>query len=144
MNISQNCIELIKQFEGFSSNVYLDSAGYKTIGYGHMLKKGEDFIEISVSQAEALLLSDIKWAEDSVNRNVSVPISQNQLDALTSFTYNVGSGALQRSTLRRKLNRYSYNEIPNEILRWTKSGGKTLQGLVNRRKAEASLFQNIL
>ena len=79
-------------------------------------------------------------AERAVLRLITVPLSDGQFDALVSFTFNLGSGALQRSTLRRKVNRQEYEDAALEFGKWVWAGGRRLKGLINRRKAEAALF----
>lgn len=69
-----------------------------------------------------------------------MPLTDNQFDALVSFTFNLGAGALQRSTLRRKLNRGDYYSIPSELKKWVWAGGKKLKGLIKRREEESNLF----
>jgi lysozyme len=138
-------LNLIKQFEGFEGEVYLDAVGLPTIGYGHLLTKQEladGTFENGISRLEAehLLRKDVRFAERAVLRLIRVPLLDGQFDALVSFTFNLGSGSLQRSTLRRKLNRYEYDAIPNELMRWVNAGGRKLKGLVRRRRAEAILF----
>lgn len=147
MNISTKGINLIKKFEGFSSQIYKDSAGLPTIGYGHLiteqeLQKRKFHKGITQEQAEQLLLIDVQSASFAVSRLVTVFLEQWQFDALVSFTFNVGAGALQRSTLRRKLNRREYKAIPYELQKWVWAGGRVLQGLVKRREAEAKLFSS--
>lgn len=143
MKVSRKGIELIKSFEAFSSKVYLCSAGRKTIGYGHIISKNEDYKEISMALAIKLLKQDIEIAENSVQRNIHSLLMQNQYDALVSFTFNVGSAALQRSTLRQKINyNASSEEIYAEFLRWDKIAGKVSRGLSKRRKIEARIFMN--
>lgn len=137
---TQSCVDLIKMYEGFSSKVYICPAGYKTIGYGHLVRNDESFDEISKEEAEQILISDLSTAEYAVLRLIEVPLSDGQFDALVSFTFNLGSGQLQSSTLRRKLNRGEYQSAHREFKRWVFAGGKKLQGLVNRRAAEAALF----
>lgn len=105
-NITQSGLDLIKRFEGFVGNVYFCPAGYPTIGYGHVVKRSEDFSAgIDAVQAEELLRQDAVIAERAVLRLIKVPLTDGQFDALVSFTFNLGGGALQRSTLRRKVNR---------------------------------------
>lgn len=136
-------IELIKLFEGFSPTVYLCPAGYPTIGYGHVVQKGEEFSEITQAEAEELLQKDLAKYEAAVRRLISVPLSEDQFAALVSFTYNLGAAALQRSTIRAKLNRGEYEDIPDELMRWIWAGGRRLKGLVRRRMMEGLLFQGI-
>ncbi len=101
---SQTGINLIKSFEGCRLTSYRDVAGIWTIGYGHTGNIAPGMC-ISQEQAEAFLKSDLARFEECVNRGVTVPLTQDMFDALVSFTYNVGTGALQRSTLLCKLNR---------------------------------------
>jgi len=129
-HVTQHGINLIKRFEGFEPEVYLDAAGLPTIGYGHLLRAGE-----------ALLIKDVLSAETAVLRLIHVPLTDGQFDALVSFTFNLGGGALQRSTLRRKVNREEHKDVPREFMRWLWAGGRKLKGLVRRREAEANLYQ---
>tara|TARA_B100000378_G_scaffold140014_1_gene113228 strand:- start:409 stop:861 length:453 start_codon:yes stop_codon:yes gene_type:complete len=140
-HITQNGIDLIKRFEGFSRTVYFCPAGYPTIGYGHVVKPHEDFsVGIDEAQAEELLRQDAVIAERAVLRLIRVPLTDGQFDALVSFTYNLGGGALQRSTLRRKINREEHAEVPEQFMRWVWAGGRKLKGLVRRREAESELY----
>ena len=144
-HITQNGIDLIKRFEGFSAKVYICPAGYPTIGYGHVVKDDEDFAAgIDEAQAEELLRQDAKIAERAVLRLINVPLTDSQFDALVSFTYNLGGGALQRSTLRRKINREEHAEVPEQFMRWVWAGGRKLKGLVRRRAAEVIFYQSDL
>lgn len=136
-HITQDGIDLIKRFEGFSPTVYICPAGYPTIGYGHLVRDHETFEEISQEEAEALLRIDVESAERAVLRLIKVPLTDGQFDALVSFTYNLGSGALQCSTLRRKVNRQAHAEVPEQLMRWVWAGGRKLKGLVRRRDTEA-------
>ena len=87
-----------------------------TIGYGHVVKDDEDFSAgIDETQAEELLRQDAQIAERAVLRLINVPLTDGQFDALVSFTYNLGGGALQRSTLRRKINREEHGEVPDQF-----------------------------
>lgn len=142
-HITQNGLNLIKRFEGFEPEIYLDAAGLPTIGYGHLLLPGEDEMfrnGISEAAGEALLIKDVLLAEQAVCRLIKVPLTDGQFDALVSFTFNLGSGALQRSTLRRKVNRQEHEAAPAEFIKWVWAGGKKLKGLVRRREAEAMLY----
>lgn len=139
-HITQDGIDLIKRFEGFSSTVYICPAGYPTIGYGHLVRSGESYTEISETEAEELLRKDVESAERAVLRLVNVPLTDGQFDALVSFTFNLGSGAFQRSTLRRKVNRQAHAEVPAQLMRWVWAGGRKLNGLVSRRITEAMRY----
>ena len=88
-----------------------------------------------------LLLEDVEVFEKAVNELVEVPLEQNQFDSLISWTFNLGPTNLKNSTLLKVLNNKNYDEVPTQIKRWNKAGGKVLQGLVRRREAEALLFQ---
>jgi len=142
-HITREGLNLIKRFEGFESHIYKDAAGYPTIGYGHLLRPGEaEFFKNGISGAagEALLIKDVLYAEQAVLRLIRVPLTNGQFDALVSFTFNLGSGALQRSTLRRKVNSEEHQEVPAQLLRWIWADGRKLRGLARRRKAEAELY----
>ena len=139
MNVSQNCVELIKYFEGFEDTAYLCPANVWTIGYGRTrnVKEGD---RITEAQAERDLLEELEEFKHQVLNSVKVELKQNELDALTSWTYNLGVGNLNSSTLLKKLNAGSKDEVPAEMLRWNKAGGKVLAGLTKRREAEAELW----
>ena len=124
-HITQEGLELIKRFEGFSPTIYICPAGYPTIGYGHVVRDDEKqrFAEgIDKAEGEDLLCQDVLWAERGVLRLIDVPLSDGQFDSLVSFTFNLGTGALQRSTLRRKVNRKEHAQVPREFMRWVWSG----------------------
>lgn len=137
--INKAGLDLIKHFEGFYAEAYLCPADVWTIGYGHTddVERGQTVTE---SEAEQLLLDDLVVAGTAVERYISVPLTDNQFSALVSFTFNLGAGSLKTSTLRRKLNAGNYDAVPEEMARWVKAKGKTLQGLVRRRAAEGILF----
>ena len=139
MSISETGISLIKKWEGFRANAYRDPVGIWTIGYGHIkgVKPGQ---YISEPDALKLLREEVKAYEAAVHNLVSVPLNQNQYDALTSFCYNVGKGALKHSTLLELLNREDYRAAADQFLRWVKGAGRTLPGLVSRRQEERGLF----
>jgi GH24 family phage-related lysozyme (muramidase) len=141
--ITQTGLELIKKFEGFSSHIYICAAGYPTIGYGHLVKENEraEFANgITEAQALELLRKDVQIAEKAVSRLITVPLTDGQFDALVSFTFNLGSGALQRSTLRNKINREEYEDVPAEFMKWVLAGGRKLEGLIKRRNSEAYMY----
>ncbi len=139
MKTSQKGIDLIKHFEGCRLEAYKCPAGVWTIGYGHT--RGVKINQkITINQAEQFLIEDLKVYEKAVNELITVKLNQAQFDALVSFTYNLGVGALSGSTLRKKLNAGLYNEIPNQLKRWVYAGRKRYAGLIIRRKVEAHLF----
>ena len=135
--------DLIKKYEGLQLTSYLCPAGVPTIGWGHTygVKLNRT---ISVEEAEVLLDHDYQEAEDDVLEVVTMPLTENQLGALTSFVFNLGQGALKTSTLRRKLNSGDYIGAADEFNRWVYSkvnGVSTkLNGLVKRRAEERQLF----
>jgi lysozyme len=123
---------------------YQDQAGLWTIGYGHLIKAGESFVEISEAEAVALRQADQKIAEDAVNSAVTVPLTQPMFDALVSFAFNVGVGAFRGSTLLRELNSGDYAGARARFAEWNKvtvRGVKVVSnGLIARRELEADLF----
>lgn len=127
------------QWEGLKLKAYRCSAGVWTIGYGHTRTAFPGMI-IDRDEAEALLRDDLSDAERAVSRLITVPLNDNQFAVLVSFTFNLGFGNLEKSTLRRKLNAGEYEAVPTELMKWVNAGGKRLQGLVNRRAAEAGLW----
>jgi GH24 family phage-related lysozyme (muramidase) len=135
---------LIKHFEGFEATAYKDAVGVPTIGYGHTRTVSHADVRngrtITMDEAEVLLREDCASAEADVERLIDVPLNDNEFAALVSFTFNLGGGALKRSTLRRKLNGGDRDAVPSEMARWVRAGGRTLRGLVRRRNAEARLF----
>ncbi len=139
MEFSDNGIDAIKRFEGFSPVPYPDAQGF-SIGYGHFILPGENLTKIDRAQAETLLRQDARTASDAVNQFVGVPLTQNQFDALVSFAYNVGVTAFKKSTLLRELNAGNYTSAAAQFARWNKSQGATLAALTQRRAAEARLF----
>ncbi len=143
-HVTDDGLALIKRFEGFSPTIYICPGGWPTIGYGHVVREGERerFASgIGEDEAEDLLRRDVGVAERAVLRLITVPLTDGQFDALVSFTFNLGSGALQRSTLRRKVNREEHALVPAEFRRWVWAGGRKLKGLVRRREAEARLYR---
>lgn len=140
MRTSENSLALIRQAEGLRLRAYKCPAGVWTIGYGTTAGVKEGQI-ITRERAEELLRDDVKRFEDQVLRLVKVQLTQGQLDALVSFTYNLGAANLGNSTLLRLLNAGDYKGAAAQFDRWTKAGGKELPGLVKRRAAERALFE---
>jgi GH24 family phage-related lysozyme (muramidase) len=139
MRISDTGIALIQEFEGMRLVGYLCPAGKPTVGWGHT-KTARVGQRISIERAEQLLREDLADFERCVERVVSVPMSQNEFDAIVSWAFNVGCGAVAKSTLVRKLNAGDRKGAADEFLRWNKAGGKSLAGLTRRRRAERELF----
>lgn len=153
-NIPPQALDIIKHFESclqpMGDGTYTSYAdpGYgwslPTIGWGAVayedgskVKKGD---VISQSRADELLLWEVRQKMDGVKSLVHVPINDNQLSSLTSFSYNVGLGALKDSTLLKKLNAGDYESAADHFMDWVKSNGQTLRGLVRRRQSEKNLF----
>ena len=141
MRISEHGIQTIKNFEGLSLKAYRCPAGVWTIGWGSTAGVTAG-MTITLAQAEDMLRAEVERFEKAVNRLVEVPLSQNQFDALVSFAYNVGDGALARSTLLRLLNQGDYDAVPGQLARWTHGGGRVLPGLVKRRRMEGELWMS--
>lgn len=141
---SVNCIALIKRFEGLRLQSYQDSIGKWTIGYGTTVINKQPVVAnmtITIAQAESYLLADLSAdASASVKRNARALITQSMFDALSCFTYNVGSGNFARSTLLKDLNASKYLDAAAGFLQWDKAGGVILAGLTKRRIAEKDLF----
>lgn len=144
MHVSPSGVDLICNFEGLRLKAYDDGVGVWTIGFGTTkypngirVKKGDT---CTLEQAKAYMQNDLKSFEQTVNNTVKVPLNQNQFDALVSLAYNIGSTAFKNSTLVKRLNEGNYNAAANQFDLWVNAGGKRMQGLVNRRAAERTLF----
>ena len=139
MKTSVEGLALIKKFEGLELEAYKCAAGVWTIGYGHTkdVQEGDVWSE---SHADHMLEVELEEFEGYINNNVTVALSQNQFDALVSWVYNLGPANLKASTMLKVLNSGDYEGVPAQIKRWNKAGGKVLEGLIRRRKAEALLF----
>lgn len=139
MDYSPDGLKLTESFEGCRLAAYLDSVGVPTIGYGHThgVTMG---MTCTQEQADAWLQEDVQGAVQAVNDLVTVPLTQQQFDALVDFTFNLGTGALQHSTLLRLLNSGNYQGAGGEFEKWDKAGGKVLPGLLRRRQAERDMF----
>lgn len=142
--INKAALDLIKSFEGLKLTAYLDIVGVPTIGYGctHGLTKADVDGKRTITEAEAeeMLMSELAKFEAGVENCVNVQINENQFGALVAFSYNVGTGALQKSTLLKMLNSGDISGAAEQFLRWNKAGGKEVAGLTRRRQAERSLF----
>ncbi len=152
MKLSKNGIAIIKNFEGLVLHAYKDIGGVWTIGYGSTryqngaaIKPGDKLS--NEAQANSLLLNTLNQYETAVNSYVLVPLTQNQYDALVSFTYNLGTNALLHSTLLKKLNEKDYATAANWFAPWNKvTDPKTGKKIVNdaltkRRAKESALFK---
>jgi lysozyme len=157
MKVSDACVEMIKHHEGVRSKPYRCPAGLWTVGVGHVLYPEQAAMKMpermalplkaehdklwSIGGVDAIFRSDLLRFESGVLRLCPDTANrQSHFDALVSFAFNLGLGALQSSTLRMKYNRGDVQGAADEILKWNKAGGKVLQGLVKRRAAERALF----
>lgn len=139
-HVTDYVLAKIKQWEGLRLKAYRDTAGVLTIGYGHTGPDVQINQIITEEQANTLLARDIERFEQAVEKTVATPLNDNQFGALVSFAFNVGEAAFRKSTLVKKLNNGDYNAVPSELARWVNADGQRLQGLVNRRAAEAGLW----
>ncbi|SFB02545.1 lysozyme [Collimonas sp. OK607] len=147
----KTAIELAKRFEGFERRVkrgteiaavpYVCPAGFWTIGYGHLCV--HDHPPITQDEAEAYLAQDLVKALNSTLRYCPVLATEpeGRLAAIVDFTFNLGTGRLQTSTLRRRINQRDWSAAGQELHRWVYGGGKILPGLVTRRQAEVVLLR---
>ena len=142
MKLSKAGADLMHQYEGCRNKPYLCPAHVWTIGYGSTGPHVKPGMVITEAQAEALLKEDLNRFEKAVTLAVTVPLMQNQYDALVSFAFNCGIAALQKSTLLKKVNAKDFDAAANEFGKWNKGGGKVLAGLTRRRAAEAALFKS--
>jgi len=159
MNVSAKALAVIKHHEGIRFTPYRCPAKLWTIGVGHVLYpeqgklkienrdayplRPEDNRKFSVEEVDAILAADLQRFERGVEKFIPVPLTQGQFDALVSFSFNVGLGTLQRSTLRAKLNRGDKEGAAEELLKYCMAGGKILKGLQNRRIDERAMFLSL-
>lgn len=136
---------MIKHHEGVRLDPYQCPAGLWTVGVGHLIGNGKSLPEdwnkkFTMKEVDNILADDLIRFENGINRLTSVSLTQGQFDALVSFSFNVGLGNYQASTLRAKLNRGDYEGASNEFPKWRRGGGRVLPGLVKRRADERNLF----
>lgn len=150
LKISKDGLNLIKKWEGWYPKAYKDPVGIWTIGWGTTGAEAYPGRVITKKTGEAFLKKDLEDDEETVKRLVSVPLNQNQFDALVSFVYNCGSGNFSRSTLRKLINRSNFVGATAQFGRWNRARSRdtnewmVLKGLTNRRKDEAELFSKPL
>lgn len=154
MKFSDKGVGILKDLEGFKPKPYFCSAGKKTIGYGHKIKEGETFTEITEDEAGLVLKQDVAPIEKFINVHVSALVTQNQFDALVMFIYNIGSTAFLNSQVFQNLKNKMYDEATDPWSKWINVSkcvkcdetGKMIkklipvEGLINRRKIEIQLF----
>lgn len=148
MKLNQAGLDLIKHFEGCKLTAYRDPVGIWTIGYGHTDMTGNPpkvrpGLKITAAEADAILRTDLKKYEQAVRDVVTVDLTDNQFSALVSFTYNVGPGNLNKSSVLRRVNAMQFGEVPGRLMLWNRAGGAVLRGLTRRRKAEGELFMSV-
>jgi lysozyme len=158
VKVSQKCIEQIKKDEGVRNRPYQCPALLWTVGVGHVIDPYHAKVPmadrkqlpipaswdrvLSAEEIDEILRKDLNRFEAGVLRLIKVKLTQGQFDGLVSFSFNVGLGNLQNSTLRMKLNRGDYEGAAEQFLVWTKAGGKVLKGLVIRRTHEKEMFES--
>ena len=146
MNLSKSGKDSLIEREGERLDAYLDSAGIWTIGVGHTAPWINEASSITSEKSRHLFDLDIGWAETAVTNSVTVGITQDQFDALVSFTFNVGQGAFKSSTLLKELNKGNHEAVPTQMMRWNKitvDGKKRSErGLTNRRLSEVAQWNN--
>lgn len=158
MKVSQKCIDNIKKDEGVRQRPYQCPALLWTVGVGHVIDPNHAKVPlaqrkalpipagwdrvVSMEEIDEILRKDLARFEQGVSRLITAPLTQGQFDALVSFSFNVGLGNLQNSTLRMKVNRQEYEAAAEQFLVWTKAGGKVLPGLVKRRTHEKEMFES--
>jgi lysozyme len=157
VKVSPAAIHMIKHHEGVRTRPYRCPALLWTVGVGHVIDPSHAAVKyedrknlpipdgwdrsLTMGEVDDLLIADLARFERGVLRNCPSAIGrQGIFDALVSFSFNVGLGSLQRSTLRMKTNRGDFDEAADEFLKWTKAGGRVLQGLVKRRQDERAMF----
>ena len=146
MKVSKECLKMLAHHEGVRQKPYKCPAGLWTVGVGHLIGDGKTLPDswnrtFTLDEVYDILAKDVVRFERGVNKYILVPLRQNEFDALVSFSFNLGLGVLQRSTLRQALNRGDKEGAIASLLKYNKAGGKVLKGLDNRRKDEAALFR---
>jgi lysozyme len=151
IEVPQAAVDLAKQFEGFHrvpkfdperrARPYICPAGYYTIGFGHLCKP--DHPPVTEAEAEVYLAADLQSALKSTLRYCPILATEpeNRLAAIIDFTFNLGAGRLQTSTLRRRINQRNWSGAKQELRRWIYGGGKAMPGLIARREAETMLIE---
>ena len=149
MKISPRGLELIKDFEGFSSTAYLDVVNIPTIGWGNTYYEDGTKVKMGdqISKTDALKLLEVTANRDFADKifpSIKVKVSQSQFDAMCSLAYNIGVGAFLKSTLLKKVNAGDFAGAGEEFLRWNKANGKEVLGLTKRREREKQLFLSLV
>lgn len=143
MKTSDNGIKFIECWEVLKLKRYWDKNDGWTIGWGHLVKKGETIPSvITMDQAVDLLKKDLKYTEDFIGVAVKVPLTQQQFDALVSLVFNIGTGHFLSSTLLKCLNKKDYKKASEQFKWWRLDDGKRSAGLEKRRAQEVDIFNN--
>jgi lysozyme len=158
VKVSKEAIEGIKKDEGVRTKPYRCPALLWTVGVGHVIDPNHIRVKLderkniplppewdrvlSMAEVDAILAADLATFERGVLRLCPSGLTQGRFDALVSFSFNVGLGNLQRSTIRMKHNRGDFEGAAEGFMAWTKAGGKELPGLVKRRKHERALYES--
>ena len=139
MSPSDALIDFIKGWEELRLDAYLDAVGVPTIGYGRTadVQMGDT---CTAEQAEKWLRDEVDETWHAIDQFIRQTLAQHEMDAVVSLTYNVGVGAISKSTLLSRLNNGDFGSAADEFLRWNRAGGKVLAGLTKRRKAERAIF----
>lgn len=145
MVVSDKCIDMIKHHEGVRLRPYRCPAGLWTVGVGHLIGDGKTLPDawnrtFTMEEVNDILKEDLRRFERGVLRLCPNGLTQSRFDALVSFSFNVGLGNLQRSSVRMRHNRGDYAGAAEAFLMWTKAAGRVLPGLVKRRQDERSLY----
>jgi lysozyme len=138
---SQQGLALTEKFEGCRLSAYQDSVGVWTIGYGHT-KGVKEGATCTLEEAQQWLQEDVEMAVKDVNQHLEVDVNQGEFDAMVDFTFNLGCGAFNGSTLLRLVNSGDLANAANEFEKWDHAGGKVVAGLLRRRLAEKEEFVN--
>jgi len=148
LKISAHGLEHITKWEGLVLKRYICPAGKPTIGVGHVILPGENYQEITKEQALAILAKDVERFESAVKKHITVPLNQNQFDALVSFIFNTGEGGIVNTGVQKAVNSRDFASVPAKLEAWCKFrvGGvmKVNKGLLSRRKSESQLFMKTI
>ena len=145
MKASKKCLDMLAHHEGVRRKPYQCPAGLWTVGVGHLIGDGKSLPDswnrtFSLEEVYELLAKDVAKFERGVSKLIPVQLSQSEFDCLVSFSFNLGLGTLQRSTVRQALIRGDKIAAMESLRKYNKAGGKVLKGLDNRRKDEEALF----
>lgn len=144
MDLSQRGLNFIKRFEGLYLYPYRDVGGKWTVGYGHLIEREKlnsfRLKEMTVMQAEALLLDDLVPARKVVLDHCHSFPKQHEFDAMVSLAFNIGPKAFSNSTLLKLANKFEWEKAAEQFDQWTKVNGQVVKGLVKRRAAERRVF----